>query len=134
MDVQIRPAASTDRDAIHALHLSAFPESENQLVAKLATDMLKETTTPATMNLVAETGGEVVGHSAVELDGRVEAAGPHRAVQHIPERDTFVSELLAPRRIVTLDAENFAHDAPEGILRMGIVLLLVDRTLARQAA
>ena len=60
----IRTATDSDRDAILNIHLLAFPESENDIVAKLAIDLLDERSTPATLSLVAETDGAVVGHVA----------------------------------------------------------------------
>ena len=60
----IRIANSLDRDAIHDVHSSAFPEGENELVAKLAIDLLTEKTDPETISLVAEIDGAVVGHIA----------------------------------------------------------------------
>jgi putative acetyltransferase len=44
--------------------LSAFPESENELVAKLATDLLFEHSNPPIIALVAEIDGLIVGHIA----------------------------------------------------------------------
>ena len=58
----IRIATSLDRDAIHGVHLSAFPDAERERVAKLAVDLLAEETTPRTLALVAEAEGAVVGH------------------------------------------------------------------------
>lgn len=52
--------------------MSAFPESENQLVAKLALDLLCENTSPQTLSLVAEANNTIVGHiafSPVEIEG-----------------------------------------------------------------
>ena len=41
-----------------------FPEEENQLVARLAVNLLNEETSPETLSLVAEIDGEVAGHIA----------------------------------------------------------------------
>ncbi|MES9965457.1 MAG: N-acetyltransferase [Candidatus Sedimenticola sp. 20ELBAFRAG] len=60
----IRAATSLDRDDIRDIHLRAFPESENQLVARLAVNLLSEETSPETIALVAEADGTVVGHIA----------------------------------------------------------------------
>jgi putative acetyltransferase len=57
----IRVATSLDRDDVLAIHLSAFPEGEKQIVSKLAVNLLIEETT---ISLVAEADGEVVGHIA----------------------------------------------------------------------
>ena len=61
---RIRIATSLERENIHEIHMSAFPESENQSVATLAIDLLSEITQPETFALVAETHGAVVGHIA----------------------------------------------------------------------
>ena len=73
MSVRIRVATSLDRDDIRDIHLSAFPECESQLVAELAANLLNEDTDPETITLVAEAGGQVVGHiafSPVTADSR----------------------------------------------------------------
>lgn len=59
---RVRVATRSDRGVIRDIHLRAFPESENQLVAKLAESLLDEVTDPETITLVAEAGGNVVGH------------------------------------------------------------------------
>jgi putative acetyltransferase len=64
MSASIRAAAGPDREGIRGIHLRAFPEGENRLVATLATDLLDEVTLPATIALVAEIGDDMVGHIA----------------------------------------------------------------------
>lgn len=60
----IRVATNLDREAVCDIHLRAFPEGENRIVAALATQLLDEEAAPDTIVLVAESGGEVVGHIA----------------------------------------------------------------------
>lgn len=62
--VRIRVATGHDREDIRRVHLRAFPEGENRLVATLAADLLIEKTEPETIALVAEMGADVVGHIA----------------------------------------------------------------------
>ena len=62
--MHIRTATSLDRDDIHSVHWSAFAEGENEVVSKLAVNLLLEEATPNTISLVAETEGIVVGHVA----------------------------------------------------------------------
>lgn len=64
MSVDIRVASGTDREDIRYVYMCAFPESENQLVASLATNLLEEKTEPETISLVAETGAGIAGHIA----------------------------------------------------------------------
>jgi putative acetyltransferase len=64
MSARIRVATSLDREDIRGVYLRAFPEGENQLVATLAANLLAEETDPETIALVAEIGGDVVGHIA----------------------------------------------------------------------
>ncbi|MCP4125599.1 MAG: N-acetyltransferase [Gammaproteobacteria bacterium] len=69
--MRIRIATSLDRGKIRNIYLSAFPKGENNVVAKLAIDLLAESTTPETISLVAETDNAVVGHvafSPVKID------------------------------------------------------------------
>ncbi|QDT69539.1 hypothetical protein MalM25_24780 [Planctomycetes bacterium MalM25] len=60
----IREASPSDRDAIRAVHALAFAGPEAEPVAKLAVELLDETGPRATLNLVAESTGELVGHVA----------------------------------------------------------------------
>jgi putative acetyltransferase len=62
--MRIRTATSSDRDAIHEVHWSAFAEDDREIVARLAVDLLSEETTPPTLSLVAVTEGIVAGHVA----------------------------------------------------------------------
>ena len=62
--MNIRIATIQDRDDVQRVHLCAFPEGENEIVSKLAMDLLSEKTTPQTLSLVAETDGAIVGHIA----------------------------------------------------------------------
>jgi putative acetyltransferase len=62
--VNIRAAESRDRESIRDLHMQAFPQSENKIVARLALELMREESVPDTLSLVAEGGGEVLGHIA----------------------------------------------------------------------
>jgi putative acetyltransferase len=62
--MNVRLATKDDADAIRGVHLSAFPENENEIVSKLAVDLLLETTAHPILSLVAETDGKIVGHVA----------------------------------------------------------------------
>ena len=60
----IRTASLSDEEQIRQVHLAAFPASERDLVARLAVDLLYETSTPRTLNLVEEEDGRLLGHIA----------------------------------------------------------------------
>lgn len=60
--MNIREATRTDLDDIREVNLSAFPDSERELIAKLASDLLGENSIPRTISLVAESDNRVVGH------------------------------------------------------------------------
>ncbi|MBU1191949.1 MAG: N-acetyltransferase [Gammaproteobacteria bacterium] len=64
MNIRIRVATNQDRDDIRDIHLQSFPEEEGHLIAEFAGNLLSEESDPATVALVAEMGGEVVGHVA----------------------------------------------------------------------
>ncbi len=71
--MRIREAKGTDRESIHSVHSSAFPEAEREIVSKLAVDLLSEDSNLKIVSLVAETEGIVVGHAAfspVTCNGR----------------------------------------------------------------
>lgn len=60
--MQIRRAQLGDRDRVRQLYVAAFSGVEREAVAGLAINLLAETTTPATLSLVAETKNDLVGH------------------------------------------------------------------------
>ena len=60
--MRIRSADAADQKAIYELNHSAFDESERELVATLASDLLADDSTPETLNLVAEEAGRILGH------------------------------------------------------------------------
>lgn len=60
----IREATNLDRDNIREVHLHAFDEGEKEIVATLASNLLREETSPKTLALIAEIDGKVVGHIA----------------------------------------------------------------------
>ncbi len=62
--MKIRAAVPRDRNAIRQLHLQAFDESENSMVAALAVNLLDEETTPPTLAFVADIDAIVAGHVA----------------------------------------------------------------------
>lgn len=62
--MNIRMAKPGDREGIRGVHLDAFGEDERELVANLAVRLLEEPSGPRTINLVAESGGSLVGHVA----------------------------------------------------------------------
>jgi putative acetyltransferase len=62
--MNIRTATPKDADAVRCVHLSAFPESERDLVAGLAVDLLNEAVIPPVLALVSERDDGVVGHVA----------------------------------------------------------------------
>lgn len=73
-----RIATDHDRDHIQEVYLCAFPKEENELISKLAIDLLGEKTTPQTISLVAEIEGAIVGHiafSPVTIDNNVPFCG-----------------------------------------------------------
>jgi len=62
--MNIRIADKTDREGIREIHLGAFDNKENEIVANLAIDLLTETSSPQTITLVAEIDDLLVGHVA----------------------------------------------------------------------
>ncbi len=69
--MHIRRATCLDRDDILDTYLCTFPESEKDIVAKLAIDLLVKRSTPETISLIAEIDNTVIGHvafSPVKID------------------------------------------------------------------
>jgi putative acetyltransferase len=63
-EMNIRTATPNDADAVRCVHLSAFPEAERDIVARLAVDILYEEAIPPVLALVSEIDDSVVGHVA----------------------------------------------------------------------
>lgn len=81
--MNIRVAASRDREDIRQLYLSAFPEEERELVAELALQLLEEETHPPVLSLIAQDDGVLSGHVAFS---------PVAAV----DQESFQGYILAP--------------------------------------
>ena len=64
MNIQVRDAAASDRDAILALYLDAFGEDEGRRVAALALDLLDAQAGTGIFALAAEHDTTLVGHIA----------------------------------------------------------------------
>ena len=62
--MHIRTATKLDIDKVREINLLAFPESENQIVATLAVNLLDLETRPPTLSFIAEQDNEAVGHIA----------------------------------------------------------------------
>jgi putative acetyltransferase len=60
-----RSATPEDRDSIREVCLAAFERDEATVVAKLAVEIVAESTTPPCITLVATEGGEVTGYAAL---------------------------------------------------------------------
>lgn len=60
----IRIASKQDSEDIREVYLTAFIESERELIAELAVNLLYNETSPPTISLLAENNGDVLGHVA----------------------------------------------------------------------
>ena len=80
--MRIREANISDERAIRAIHLSAFDAVEREIVGKLSVDLLSERTMSPTFALVAETGGDVIGHVAFSPATTDVAGGPRVYILH----------------------------------------------------
>lgn len=70
--MKIRESSDGDTQAITALHLEAFGESEGEEVSRLAADLLKDASAQPMLSLVADDNGLIVGNeifSLVSVDG-----------------------------------------------------------------
>ena len=69
----IRPSQDGDRDAIRALHYSAFDAAERAAVSDLAVDLLDDMTARPLLSLLAELDGRVLAHvlfTSVTVEGK----------------------------------------------------------------
>jgi putative acetyltransferase len=69
--VQIRLSRDHDRDAILAVHRSAFGDDEGPLIASLVEEMLDDPTGEPNLSLIAELNDAIVGHvlfSSAEIE------------------------------------------------------------------
>ena len=64
MAVDVRDATYHDAGGIRLVYTSAFSSEESQVIAKLATDLLRGTTPGPSLSLVAVSDCEAVGHVA----------------------------------------------------------------------
>lgn len=85
--MRIRTANLSDLGAIRRIHLKAFDSEEREQVADLAKELLRETSVPETIHLVAESDGALVGHVAFS---------PVRSV----EEGDLIGYILAPLAVV----------------------------------
>ena len=106
----IRSATSDDREAIHEVHLRAFPDSENELVAALAVKLLTEPTEPATINLVAEADDGIIGHIAFSREDAARFAVPYALEFPHGWQAIVSSDGVARDRTVTLTFKSALQD------------------------
>jgi putative acetyltransferase len=115
--MSIRLATFLDRDDVHGVYWSAFPEGERAIVSQLASNLLSEKTTPQTISLVAETEGAVVGHisfSPVAIEN-------HENVQGYILAPLGVSPDYQKRRI----GSGLIENGMQRLLTMGVHILFV---------
>lgn len=62
--MQIRPAKLEDNQSIQKIYLNAFASEENQLVAKVAQQLLISAKEEKNINFIAEVGQQLVAHIA----------------------------------------------------------------------
>lgn len=76
------------------------------------------------VGMLREEGGEVVCFFVLNV--AVQAAFAFAGVQHIPQRDAAVLQALQSFGIGQrgMRTDEVAHDLPEGIVRVGVILLL----------
>jgi predicted N-acetyltransferase YhbS len=85
--VQVRQAASDDRDRILAVHHDAFGDDEGPVIVSLVEEMLEDPTAEAIYSFVAESEKKVVGHVLFTSVTTEPASGTN---------DGATSQILAP--------------------------------------
>ena len=83
-----------------------------------------------------EESGQVVGDQCVVLDSRIEAALAAAGIQHVPYGNAGPAQLGFPCLIIQLrrKAQHFAHERPERIARVRVILVGGERGQPRHAA
>ena len=76
--IHIRVSEDQDRDRILAIHRSAFGDDEGPVIANLVEEMLADPTGKPIFSLIAERGGDLVGHvlftsATLDPNGKVSA-------------------------------------------------------------
>ena len=84
--------------------------------------------------MLLEKRDKVIGLGTLHADIRIHAAGAHRCTKHIPQSNTVIGQRAATTLVLPISTRQILHDAPERVLRMGVVLLRIKRALAREAA
>jgi hypothetical protein len=84
--------------------------------------------------MLAEKALEVVGHDGLQVDRGIETAGTHRFLAHVPQRNPTRAQSIGPLSIGNAGSRNeeFAHDAPEGVVRLRVILTCRERGHTRQ--
>ena len=84
--------------------------------------------------MLAEEPLEVIGDDRLEVDRGIETAGTHRRLAHVPQRDTARAQALGPLVVGNAGpgTEQLAHDPPEGVLGLRVILVRRQRRLAGQ--
>ena len=70
--MKIRESVENDRKSIRKVHKNAFDQSEGEIVAQLAIDLLEDKTARPILSLVAEQDNEIIGNvifSSVNIEG-----------------------------------------------------------------
>ena len=133
---RVRPAMMGDLEAIRAVYQAAFDNNESELVGELAVRLLEEKSSPATVSLVAESDGSVVGHvafSPVTIVGnqaiRASILAP-LAVKPVDQGNGFGSRLIETGKQVLIESRIqvlFVYGDPAYYHRFGF-----DPELARR--
>ncbi len=70
--MKIRESVENDRKSIRKVHKNAFDQSEGEIVAQLAIDLLEDKTARPILSLVAEQDNKIIGNvifSSVNIEG-----------------------------------------------------------------
>jgi len=86
--------------------------------------------------MLSKKSGEVIdAHRSLDDIG-IETSCPFTSGDHVPQGNTCQPQSFQALRVghSRPGIKQFAHDAPEGILLVGVIFLRIERGFARQAA
>ncbi len=105
--MKILPANKSHQDKIRAIHLKAFTDEENTLVADLACSLIETASSPECIHLIAEEDDQPIGHIAF-------------SPVHSKNTDDLIAYILAP---LAVDPSHQGKGIGTALIKEGLKIL-----------